>query len=399
MQTARKEKIYFLEGLRGAGAMAVMAGHLIGAFFPAAAFGTSDNVHTAADLPLYNLPVLHVFFDGGFAVLIFFVLSGYVLTVSPARWKTSAVKRFPRLMIPAFASVMLAYALLKSGFMFNQAVAPLSKSIWLGYFYKQPADFLSALHEALIGAVLLGHATYNSSLWTMAFEFYGALLCIALAVMCEPLRRWRTAIYLGAALIAVANLGTPGIYYAAMIFGLILTEFEKGKTWHPAIILCLMVAAFMLGGLNDGHFYHVLAAQKIEINGMVLDNVVLSKCVGAVALVAALLRSRMLQAMLSGRVFRFLGKVSFSVYLIHVPIICSLGCWIFASLYGHVAYLVAASSSILACVVTTMAVSVAYERYIDRASISISAMLSSRLLRDSRDNIVPGQPNRPAADR
>jgi peptidoglycan/LPS O-acetylase OafA/YrhL len=184
-----------------------------------------------------------------------------------------------------------------------------------------------------------------------------------------------------------------------MIFGLILTEFEKGKTWHPAIILCLMVAAFMLGGLNDGHFYHALAAQKIEINGMVLDNVVLAKFVGAVALVAALLRSRMLQAMLSGRVFRFLGKVSFSVYLIHVPIICSLGCWIFASLYGHVAYLVAASSSILACVVTTMAISVAYEKYIDRASISISAMLSSYLLRDSRDNILSGQPNRPAADR
>ncbi|ALK34284.1 acyltransferase [Burkholderia plantarii] len=187
MPTPRKGKIDFLKGLRGAGAMAVMAGHPIGAFFPAAAFGTPDNVHAAADLPSYNLPVLHVFFDGGFA--------GYVLTLNPARWKTSAIKRFPRLMIPAFASVMLAYLVIKSGLVFNPAAAPPSKSIWLGYFYKQPADFLSALHEALIGAVLPGHATYNSSLWTMAFEFYGAPLCLALAVMCEPLRRGKTAVY------------------------------------------------------------------------------------------------------------------------------------------------------------------------------------------------------------
>lgn len=49
--------------------------------------------------------------------------------------------------------------------------------------------------------------------------------------------------------------------------------------------------------------------------------------IGAVLLIAGTVVSKSIQRILRHRVFAFLGKISFSLYLLHLPVICSLGCW------------------------------------------------------------------------
>jgi peptidoglycan/LPS O-acetylase OafA/YrhL len=50
------------------------------------------------------------------------------------------------------------------------------------------------------------------------------------------------------------------------------------------------------------------------------------KPVGAVLLVAAVLMSPLTQRLLSAKPLLLLGRISFPLYLLHMPILCTAGC-------------------------------------------------------------------------
>jgi peptidoglycan/LPS O-acetylase OafA/YrhL len=57
------------------------------------------------------------------------------------------------------------------------------------------------------------------------------------------------------------------------------------------------------------------------------------EAMGAVLLVACILRSPVLVRLLESRLPQYLGKVSFSLYLVHGPVLHSLGFWIMPRLF------------------------------------------------------------------
>ena len=73
-------KLKFLDGVRGLAALIVVIHHYILAFFPAMFFGNSKINHFAGEHE-YSTSPLQLFYNGSFAVCIFFVLSGFVLSI------------------------------------------------------------------------------------------------------------------------------------------------------------------------------------------------------------------------------------------------------------------------------------------------------------------------------
>jgi peptidoglycan/LPS O-acetylase OafA/YrhL len=71
-------------------------------------------------------------------------------------------------------------------------------------------------------------------------------------------------------------------------------------------------------------------------------------------LLAAVTQSAMLAAFFSTRPFAFLGRISFLVYLLHLPVICSLTSWMVFPLY-RLPYWANASVSALATVAAVVA--------------------------------------------
>jgi peptidoglycan/LPS O-acetylase OafA/YrhL len=89
-------------------------------------------------------------------VLIFFVLSGYALSLGHlnlARRKLAlaTVSRYFRLMIPILVTSLIAYLLLKLNLMFNLDVATSAEKFsgWLGKFYKFDASISDAVKFSL----------------------------------------------------------------------------------------------------------------------------------------------------------------------------------------------------------------------------------------------------------
>jgi peptidoglycan/LPS O-acetylase OafA/YrhL len=69
------------------------------------------------------------------------------------------------------------------------------------------------------------------------------------------------------------------------------------------------------------------------------------------------LNSSALQKLLSLKPFEFLGKISFSMYVFHLPVVMSVGSWIMVYSYGSYGKVVASALAIIASIVVTLIIS------------------------------------------
>jgi len=111
----------------------VLLFHYLAVFFPAAVGGHQSLAHLRFEAPFYKSP-LWFLVNGDFSVSIFFVLSGYVLTRDIYRNNDRrtvvrrAVGRLFRLGIPAGASIVLVFFLLKGNLYFINSAADITGS-------------------------------------------------------------------------------------------------------------------------------------------------------------------------------------------------------------------------------------------------------------------------------
>jgi peptidoglycan/LPS O-acetylase OafA/YrhL len=129
----RLRKDASLEFLRGAAALAVLNGHILRAFAPAAEGG--DNAAQSLKTGL-----AFIAFNGGSAVYLFFVLSSYVLVKRYFQTRKAqdlllgAIKRLPRLAGPVLVAVLASCIIFKLDLYFFQDAAAITQSEWLSSF-------------------------------------------------------------------------------------------------------------------------------------------------------------------------------------------------------------------------------------------------------------------------
>lgn len=166
-----------LEAVRGYASVIVVLHHFALAFLP--------GLKLQMDRPVlaYTLGWL---LNGMGAVYVFFLLSGFVLTLKYYETPDvkilliAALKRLPRLWPSALYGTLLGYLVLRYGLNGNAAAADLNGSDWLRSFsYADQTiapNLALALRESLTMFLHYRPLHYNTNLWTMLVEFYGSLL-------------------------------------------------------------------------------------------------------------------------------------------------------------------------------------------------------------------------------
>ena len=92
--------------------------------------------------------------------------------------------------------------------------------------------------------------------------------------------------------------------------------------------------------------------------------------------------SSTLQKIFSGKIFSFLGEVSFSAYLIHPVIVTTLSLAIFLGLYnafGH--YTISVTVSLLISLVVTLVLAKLMTNWVDKPGIQFSKYVYSRFFK------------------
>ncbi len=369
-------KVKSVEGIRGIACFMVVLSHLSLTFFPYLhAFTGEAGVDNPIQGWIYNSPFGFIY-SGTSAVYIFFVLSGYILTYVALKGDVHkiivmSVKRYPRLMIPAVVSCIFAYIL----FHFSVEKSILTK--WISNYGSFDYSFINAIYSGIIESFLRGKSQYNPVLWTMKIELVGSFIVF---IMCF-LRHKYSTIRIDLSIIMVIFFLTAFKILSASL-GMGLTAFTVGylfylygKNTNFLISISLFVFGLYLAGSHNGSLsYSALVSvlgQKTYSLGNFLSGIII---------VYSVIFNSHLNTFFSKKLFVFMGKVSFSVYLIHLPIISTLGVVFFNLFYEYFSY---ENSAILASIFTIFSIyviSIFYYRYVDYKGMVFSNKIQSYLL-------------------
>jgi peptidoglycan/LPS O-acetylase OafA/YrhL len=314
-------KLGYVEGMRGVAALIVCVFHFTMIFLPAiSAMGARDwgiGEHAFAASPI------NVILNGNFAVCLFFVLSGYVLSCrfmadgNRAQIGRAAAKRYPRLMLPALASALLGWLMIVTGSDYiNQLF---SRSDAQSFIQDgNHRRLIYAIWQGCYGAFFGGDDSLNPALWTIRVETLGSALVFFLLVLTGR-SRWRWYAYAYAAALSL------GGYYFAFPIGILIAALTIDSPVRPWLSMALAVTGLYLGGypyygVADGFWGWLPVVGRT-------NPVILYHTIGAAFLLPAVIMSPF-RSVFDLPVFYFLGRISYSLYLIHCAILASLTCWL-----------------------------------------------------------------------
>jgi peptidoglycan/LPS O-acetylase OafA/YrhL len=317
-----------LDGLRGVAAMVVVLYHLYLVAEPvlreSGGSGLGSPIWWVSQTPL------RLFSAGPEAVLVFFVLSGLVVAL-PAlgsagfSWAGFLSGRLARLYIPVWASIAFATVLVWTLPRDQSAITP---GTWMDKSQATSIDWGTLLDEAS-----LTRASYdmNNVLWSLRWELaFSVLLPLFVALAIVVRRHWAIAT---AAAVVVGTVGAiAGIdavqYLPVFFIGTIMAvrlgairEWTKRRLLrpHPGRWGAALVAGSLL--LLVGHS---LARPLVPADSLADTLLSQLSVLGAAGLVLAAIGVQPVRSALQSGPTRWLGRVSFSLYLVHMPILATL---------------------------------------------------------------------------
>ncbi|QYC38110.1 O-acetyltransferase OatA [Nonomuraea coxensis DSM 45129] len=334
---------------------------------------------------------------GHFAVVVFIALSGFSLAVSPARsgWRLGGLRRFARRrawrILPPYWAALL----------FSLAVA------WL--LVPQPGQPVPTAKTVVVYGLLLqdvfGSPSPNGALWSIAVEAQLYFVFPLLLLLVRRLGAWAMAAVVAVVVVAVGVLAayvpvtgmlmrlTPQF---AVLFavGVLAAAVLRTRTRFPLHWAAAVAAVPVLV---------LIVAQGSEwtVARFFWVDLALAPAAGLLLAAVALGRPRPLVRLLDTRPVRALGSFSYSLYLVHAPIVVAVNHFLVAPLLepgvGRLAALlaVAAPASVLFARVFAAAFELPFQRH--RGAAALRDAVRARLARPGRTRAAAATGRPPGA--
>lgn len=336
-------KYHDVDMLRGYAALAVALYHFLLAYVPpGSAPAAMDDAGLVAERPF-----LLAIVNGHFMVAIFFVLSSFVLTKAlvsdqgpdrpHARALTAMAKRLPRLLPLTLIGSLLPFLLFAAGLLPTHEAAQVTGSDWLDrsggikYWPPWPDPSLPGAATDALRLFLSGVSQYNSALWTMKYELFGSLLALFGAMIVGARRRPVKDAFL-LALLAAAALKIHALC-AICVTTVYVTKYllDRPADMRPVVAAALIAAALVLGSTFKSIPYSMVADDWMWTQVQRVDWIVHG--IGATALLLGMRGIARLRDA-DGWIGHQLGRLSFAIYVIHVPLQSAIGGHVVLAL-GH----------------------------------------------------------------
>lgn len=419
----------YLDGLRGLAAWAVVNDHLMHILSKdgGVAFG-----HPGPHHAVYKLPIIRLMYNGAFSVSLFFVISGYALSISPVlamrqtprepgvamRKLASSISRRPmRLFLPCWAAMFFVFVLIRLGY-FDYFIAREEKfhkyfEGWLKlegeWASRKPSIWIQLAeliyHDSRLFWVFTSwqirpwFTNYSLPLWTIPLEFRASLvLFLTHAALFFVRKSMRIAIVTALIVAAVCcqSFDFPlfWIGYLAAELSPLLSDKSSSvnsSIWSTgssiaALFAGLWVASYPPWGAAEtpGFKWTVsLSPWPKEFTGKWWTGL------AAALVIPALDRLPLPRRILMSPPIEYLGKLCFSFYLMHFWIVQTIGQAVF-----HMAWSITGNSNVVTsylgfCIGYTILmmvivwVSDIFWRFVEIPSVNLGYAMEKRLMVDS----------------
>ena len=300
-----------LDGLRGLAALTVFFSHAVG------------TLPSSPLLDALKSSPLRTTWDGAAAVGLFFVLSGFVLALAFVRdhktlsYRDFLIRRCFRIFPAYWIALLLALILNFAAFNPNGL---LGLSDWVTSLWANPIRLEDILRHIPLVVPLDTHRI-DPVIWTMVFEMkISVIFPFAIVTLRTLPSAWGSAIVLVGA-IAITGFGTAHrvMFLEALpefVAGAILAQHSSRviysiRRWPFAVIASLLVVSLALYGkwlpLNLVEQYPRSSFHVSAIGGLMLITLTISW--------------QPLGSILKTGVYQSLGRISYSFYLVHLPIL------------------------------------------------------------------------------
>lgn len=302
-----------LDGLRGLAAAVVVVHHcfLVSPELSLAVAGRSNSEPWVWWL---TFTPLHLIWAGTEAVYVFFILSGFVLALPfvagiQGGWLAYYAKRFVRIYLPVWGSLLLALLMAMA--------VPRTDGPDLSAWLRIHSETANAFAD---GILINGASALNSPLWSLQWEmlFSIALPIYVFGALRIGVTAWLPGLLGLLSLIAIGTvLSAPAVVYMSMFgIGVLLAVRQEAlksvggslsrKKW-AVVVSCSML---------------LLCSRWIFPE---LPIVICMACIGGALLVFAFIAWPPAVRFGTHRMLQWLGVRSFSLYLVHEPIVVSMG--------------------------------------------------------------------------
>ena len=371
-------KLNAAESIRGIACLAVVFSHLSLSFYPYLHhFDTSEKPENQWVYLIHHSP-FGFWYSGTAAVFVFFCLSGFVLSYSickskniPKKIEIMAIKRYPRLAIPVFLSCIIAW-LVKS----TEHVDASAVNMWFQDYAHQVIPLKTALYEGTIGSFLFAASDSNWVLWTMQIELFGSFVLFILLF----LKNINLTLFFIASVIfpVLAYMKDLTFFYGICSFIIGIYTYLYGKSirfiWAVPMFL---FGLYLAGAHNSSHAYAWIAKY---LGGNTYD---FCNFLSGFFIVYSVLMSTKMSEILDKKIFVWLGKLSFSIYLLHMVLMYLVCVPVFNFLLNHTAlgYDLSVLIAISIFIVVTLLLSDLYSRYVDHFAINVSNRIADLLIK------------------
>lgn len=374
-------RLAHLDGLRGLAAAVVFIAHMTIVAFPSIFNGLPVMARFKYEYLLAGTP-LDILWAANFAVCIFFVMSALVLSYFYERegghFVAVCVRRYIRLALPIAAVSLLVWLTWRYIGMFNVRAQTITQEGWLKNQYIVPVPtFGWYLYESFYKVFVIQGSQINPVLWTMKYEMEGSIGVFALYAL-VPQRRLRLLV-----LLIAAGL-TFKTYYFCFVGGILI--YELTKTPIPRLQTSTLNWLLLASGAWMGAFPYNVATQSTWFGFMVgpLD-VEQWHQLGAVPFVFACMNLAVVIAFLRQPLCQYLGKISFSLYLIHGPLICTVMSGTIIAYYSiRPSQRFSIVAGLLVVIPVTLVISHYLTKYVDQPATRLSARVGHWVARTAK---------------
>ncbi|CAN7296469.1 acyltransferase family protein [Paenibacillus sp. LjRoot56] len=337
---------------------------------------------------IFELSPLRLFISGGESVILFFVLSGFVLSLqyfkgNKSRYVTFMIKRFCRIYLPYLAAVLLSIASRELFYRGNQS----DLSDWINSFWGDSLN-INILwdHFLLLGTFL---SNLNPVVWSLVHEMRISIIFPIVMILIVKFD-WKKSLVLCSVLTLISILAyqlftseSTGTEHAAtlnytgmFIVGALLAKYRNEISYkfikltriHKILLFCFGLGVYLL--VHPSFVIKTFIYSDISpFYRTVIDSWFVT--FGASIIIIFALNSTVISGFLRNKFINFLGKISYSLYLIHVVVLLTM----IQLLHRHG---VPTSVILVISLIVSFVVASLMFFYIEKPSIMLGRLLISR---------------------